>query len=104
MKTVIIAMLLALPVVAHAEDFVYQRLDAFSNAYSDMIVTGVRQNASDPEIRTFVFSGSTQAERGPQMAACQQMALLAMNRPGRYLFAVQNGFNSVQKCTLTRQP
>lgn len=70
-------------------------------------VTGLLQGESDPQtvaLESF-FSSLNHYYQSPQAAErCERMALLAMNKPGRYLFEVQQEPSSTFRCKLTRLP
>jgi len=70
-------------------------------------VTGVIQGESAPqtvELQSY-FSSVNNYYQSPHTAErCERMALLAMNKPGLYLFEVQQEPFSTFRCKLTRLP
>ncbi|NOJ95317.1 hypothetical protein D7W82_31240 [Corallococcus sp. CA049B] len=83
------------------ETYVFTSVDAYSVGPTTFDVTGTLVGESTP--RTFRFwSGGDYAV---EASRCDRLALLAMTRPGRYLFSWSHeiAYISPPTCTLTRQ-
>ncbi|RKG61718.1 hypothetical protein D7V80_33405 [Corallococcus sp. CA054B] len=86
--------------------YVFATVDAYTVAAISLEITGTLVGENTP--RTFRFwpgGRSTDATVSVEAARCDRLALLAMTRPGRYLFTWKwdtTAFNIVT-CTLTRQ-
>jgi hypothetical protein len=93
-----LGLVLAVPALAYAEDFA--TVDSYSAHEGNFTVTGIPVGQSQPVSKDYYFSGNDNF--GVAAAAdCHRSALLAMERPGRYVLTVSSGYNSYY-CKLTR--
>lgn len=89
---------------------VFVAVDAFSYdaASCRITVTGIVQGEASSSDQTFVYScessSSPNYELGRRIQSCERMALLAMAKPGLYLFQVTpyTGFYYFPACKLAR--
>ncbi|WP_375742134.1 hypothetical protein NR800_22675 [Corallococcus interemptor] len=81
--------------------YVFTTVDAYTVGNGTLDVTGTLVGESAPRTFRFWAIGDASVEA----ARCDRLALLAMTRPGRYLFTWKwtNDFSNYLTCTLTRQ-
>jgi hypothetical protein len=83
--------------------YVFVAVDAVEVQYSKFTVTGVLDGESAAQTVTVSFAGSsTSSSSGDQIAACEELALLAMTRPGQFRFEIQLYSSSYNACKLAR--
>jgi hypothetical protein len=84
--------------------YVFVAVDAVEVRYSQFAVTGVLDGESAPQTVTVSFASSTNGSTsGDQVAACEELALLAMTRPGQFRFEIQTFTgSSYNACKLAR--
>ncbi|CAM3541957.1 hypothetical protein G4177_20630 [Corallococcus sp. ZKHCc1 1396] len=71
---------------------------------STVEVTGILQGETLPRVFRFIYNTSVNADSSQHLSRCDRLALLAMNRPGRYVFEMtQGGGSQPTRCRLTRQ-
>ncbi|RKG98925.1 hypothetical protein [Corallococcus carmarthensis] len=86
--------------------YVFASVDAYTVDLASFDVTGTLVGESTPRTFSFWAGGtSDSASNSVEASRCDRLALIAMTRPGRYLFSWNegNGYTSLPKCTLTRQ-
>jgi hypothetical protein len=71
---------------------------------STLRITGIIQGESSPAEREVTFYSGDTAAAVTQAASCQRLALLAMERPGAYLFKLWKEYSGsgYYSCRLTR--
>lgn len=81
--------------------YVFATVDAYAVGSTTLDVTGTLVGESAPRTFRFWAIGDASVEA----ARCDRLALLAMTRPGRFLFTWTwpNNYSSYVTCTLTRQ-
>jgi hypothetical protein len=78
---------------------VFTTVDSVEGNLNSLKVTGVLQGDSAPTTQNLVFSGT---ESVAAAAACERKALLAMSKPGQYLFSALWASAGSCSCKLTR--
>jgi hypothetical protein len=92
---------LAVPGVATAADpYVFATVDAFEAGVNRFTVTGLLVDAQVASSTTFLLLSGTIWES--HLRNCQQLALVAMAKPGQYRFVVQAGSSGADRCRLER--
>ncbi|AFE07249.1 hypothetical protein COCOR_06973 [Corallococcus coralloides DSM 2259] len=83
--------------------YVFASVDAYTVGPATFDITGTLVGESTP--RTFRFWPGSGESYSVEASRCDRLALLAMTRPGRYLFSWSHeiGYISPPQCTLTRQ-
>ncbi|MBN8233101.1 hypothetical protein JYK02_36865 [Corallococcus macrosporus] len=86
--------------------YVFASVDAYAVSHTSLDITGTLVGESTP--RTFSFwagNSSDSAGNSVEASRCDRLALLAMTRPGRYLFSwgYYLPYSYAPQCTLTRQ-
>src|SRR5262249_29794374 len=65
----------------------YESVDSYSVTYKTMSITGVIQGASAPSTTQYPVASGTDFS---DAAACREMLLTMMNRPGRFLLVIED--------------
>ncbi len=100
MKRVIASLILVASLAGPAaadQDVTFETVDEVARGYFDepeLRVSGIPQGETEPFVLRAtldVFGGTALSELG---TACERMALLAMSRPGRYLFQITTNGSS----------
>ncbi|WP_404369080.1 hypothetical protein ACIHQR_05750 [Corallococcus coralloides] len=86
-------------------DYVFATVDAYTVGHGTFHITGTLVNESTPRTIRFWTGGVTQdqASTSAEASRCDRLALVAMTRPGRYLFTSKWTNGGGLACTLTRQ-
>jgi hypothetical protein len=89
-----------------ATPYVFVTVDEVYTEGHKLYVTGILQGDATATTQglNFYNSGSAGADGADILAACERKALLAMAKPGQYLFKLTPGMYSYYypRCTLTR--
>ncbi|WP_243338149.1 hypothetical protein [Anaeromyxobacter soli] len=97
------ALLSAMPALAQTAPvrYVFVAVDAVEIRSTTTIkVTGVVDGESAPQTVTMTLSNSSGVD---SVAACERLALLAMTRPGQFLFEIQGSTTyNLNVCKLAR--
>lgn len=98
---------LVVPAVAQAQttptQYTFTTVDAVEMSGSILFVTGIQSGDSAPTTVkvSFAYSSDIGANQG-FAAACERKALLAMTKPGQYLFSFKPGPWPWPTCALSR--
>lgn len=76
---------------------VYVAIDSVGLQLTELTITGVVQGEQAATTKVFVFSSGTEST----VDACHRIALLAMMKPGQYLFRIVPEY-SAPDCKLSR--
>ncbi|WP_242339853.1 MULTISPECIES: hypothetical protein [unclassified Anaeromyxobacter] len=96
------ALLSAMPALAQTAPvrYVFVAVDAVEIRSTTIKVTGVVDGESAPQTVTMTLSSSSGVD---SVAACERLALLAMTRPGQFLFEIQGSTTyNLNVCKLAR--
>jgi hypothetical protein len=103
----VVAFLVSQPAEAQTGHWSYITVDAVEVNWNRLAITGVLNGQASATTETIHFSG-TGAGNGPefefQIQSCLRLALLALNKPGQFVFEVDRPpvAGSLPKCKLTR--
>lgn len=85
-------------------DYVFATVDAYSVTATAFDITGTLKGESTPRTFRLWTYGLSAEGHSVEAARCDRLALLAMTRPGRFLFTwSQDLYAYAPTCTLTRQ-
>ena len=94
--------LLSMGSVARAQTtplvYVFVTVDAVTMQNGALTVTGIKEGESSPSQEYVSFSSSSTSGA---LDSCNRMAVLAMTRPGQFLYTIDRSTSSY-KCKLTR--
>ncbi|WP_375754583.1 hypothetical protein [Corallococcus exercitus] len=85
--------------------YVFTSVDAYTVGHASLDITGTLEGESTPRTFSFWAGGSSTDGYSIEASRCDRLALLAMTRPGRYLFSWAYGlpYSNAPQCTLTRK-
>jgi hypothetical protein len=77
-------------------------VDAVETGYQRLTITGIVIGEASPTTREFYFSATSPSQFEVQLASCVRLALLALNKPGQFVFQVEYVSSGSPKCKLAR--
>ncbi len=104
-RIAVAASLCALALAAAAQStftkLVFTTVDAVKMEYNAVLVTGVQQGETAASTAS-VYCASN-AECPKQLEGCTKLAMLALSKPGQYVFEIEKqSYTSFDRCTLRR--
>lgn len=103
MKHILAVVVAAVAVATGAQTvtkLVYTTVDAVKMDYQAILITGVQEGATTATTAS-VYCSSTSCS--DQLEKCQKLALLAMTKPGQYVFEIEKySSQTFDRCTLRR--
>lgn len=89
------------------ETFVFETVDSYEllSGASQLSITGILQGEAAPRTIPIPAATNNTTSYEGRVRACERMALMAMSKPGQYLFELRRfgTFQPVHGCKLTRR-